>query len=139
MSLMEIEWHPNPRQLRAFGLGGLTALSVAALVLHLVWGVALPWALGLFAFGTAIFLCSRISPAATRILYLVLTVAGWPLGLAFSFLLLAGFYFLVLTPVAIVFRLTGRDALCRRLDPTAASYWVPHRPSESMDRYFHQF
>lgn len=139
MSLMQIEWHPNQKQLRVFGVAGLAALSLLAAVLHLVWGVALLWALGLFALGAAIFLGSRLSLRATRVLYLVLTVAGLPLGLAFSFLLLAAFYFLVLTPVALLFRLTGRDALCRRFDPAAASYWVPHRPSEDVERYFHQF
>jgi len=139
MSLMQIEWHPNQKQLRMFGVAGLAALSLAAVVFHLAWRVALPWALGLFALGVAIFLCSRLLLNATRVLYLVLTVAGSPVGLAFSFLLLAAFYFLVLTPVALLFRLTRRDALCRRFDPAAASYWVPHRPSEDVERYFHQF
>jgi hypothetical protein len=139
MSLMEFQWHPNQRQLRVFGVAGLAALSVAALVLHLVWGVALPWAVGVFAMGAALFLCSRISPGATRILYLGLTIAAMPLGLAVSFILLAAFYFLLVTPVAVIFKLIGRDALCRKFDTTAASYWVPHRPSENLERYFHQF
>ena len=139
MSLMEIEWHPTGRQLRVFGVSGLLASIVAAVVLLLAWGVALFWALLVLAAGAAIFLCSLISPRAARILYIGLTVVAMPIGMVVSLVLLAGFYFLLLTPLAIVFRLMGRDPLHRRFDPTAESYWVPHRPSETMERYFHQF
>ena len=37
-------------------------------------------------------------------------------------------FYLVFTPFALFFRLTGRDALSRRRDPAAASYWVPRDP-----------
>ena len=139
MSLVEIEWHPTGRQLRVFGVSGLLASIVAAVVLLLVWGVVLFWALLVLATGAAIFLCSFVSPRAARILYIGLTLVAMPIGMVVSLVLLAGFYFLLLAPLAIVFRLMGRDPLHRRFDPTAESYWVPHRPSETMERYFHQF
>ncbi len=139
MSLIEIEWHPTGRQLRVFGVSGLLASIAAAAVLLLLWGVAFVWALLVLAAGGGIFLCSLVSPRAARILYLGLTLIAMPIGLAVSFVLLSGFYFLLLTPLALVFRLVGRDPLHRRFDPTAESYWVPHRPSETMERYFHQF
>ena len=167
MSLIEIEWHPTAKQLRVFGAGGLLASIIAALVLHLVWGAAVLGTVVVLAAGGAICLCSLISPAAARILYVGLTLVAVPIGLVVSFILLAAFYFLLLTPVALVFRLIGRDALCRSWrghlalaprgegilpsqrgqdardtqgrDALATSYWVPHRPSEDMERYFHQF
>jgi hypothetical protein len=139
MSLMEIEWHPTGRQLRIFGVSGLLASIVAAVVLLLVWGVAFFWALLALAAGGTIFLCSLVSPRAARILYLGLTAVAMPIGMVVSLVLLSAFYFLLLTPLAIVFRLMGRDPLHRRFDPTAESYWVLHRPSETMERYFHQF
>ena len=137
--LVEIEWHPTNRQLRVFGVSGLLASIAAALVLTFVWGVAILWAIVALAAGAAIFLCSLISPAVTRILYLGLTLVGMPIGLVVSFVVLAAFYFLLLTPLALVFRLIGRDALCRRFDANATSYWVPHKPNEDPQRYFHQF
>lgn len=39
-------------------------------------------------------------------------------------------FFFVITPYALVMRLAGRDALLRRLDPSAASYWVPRPAAE---------
>ncbi len=139
MSLMEIEWHPTGRQLRVFGVSGLLASIVAAVVLLFLWRVAFFWALLVLAAGGAIFLCSLVSPRAARILYIGLTLVAMPIGMVVSLVLLSGFYFLLLTPLAVVFRLIGRDPLHRRFDPTAGSYWVPHRPSENMERYFHQF
>jgi hypothetical protein len=137
--LIEIEWHPTDRQLRVFGVSGLLASIAAALVLHFVWGAAVLWTMVVVAAGAAIFLCSRISPAATRFLYVGLTLVGMPIGLVVNFILLAVFYFLLLTPLALVFRLIGRDPLCRKFDAAAESYWVPHKASEDTERYFHQF
>jgi len=136
---MEVEWHPNGRQLRVFGVSGLLASILAAVILHFVWGVSGLWALVVVAAGTTIFVCSLLSPAATRILYVGLTLVAMPIGLVLSFVLLAAFYFLLLTPLAMVFRLIGRDSLCRRYEPDAESYWVEHRPSDNMERYLHQF
>jgi hypothetical protein len=159
MSLIEIEWHPTPKQLRVFGVGGLLASIAAALVLHFVWGLAALWAVVVFAAGVALCLCSLVSPRLTRLLYIGLTLVAMPIGFVVSIVLLAAFYFLLLTPVALVFRLIGRDVLClawrghpardararcprhmqQGQDGLATSYWVPHKPSEDMERYFHQF
>ncbi len=137
--LIEIEWHPTPKQLRIFGVGGLLASIAAALALHFVWAAAALWTIIVLAAGAAICLCSLISPALARILYLGLTLVAMPIGVVVSTVLLAVFYFLLLTPVALVFRLIGRDALHRRFDAATTSYWVPHKPSEDTERYFHQF
>ncbi len=139
MPLMEIEWLPSPRQLRVFGVSGLVASIVAAAVLHWVWGAANVWVAIVPMVGLGIFLCSLISQAATRLLYVGLTLVAMPIGLVVSFLLLAAFYFLLLTPLALLFRLIGRDALRRRYEPQAETYWVPHKPTDQMERYLHQF
>ncbi len=136
---MEIEWHPSDRQLRVFGLSGLAASILAALILHFAWGLATISMLAVVMAGAVIFLCSLISPAAARVLYVGLTLFAMPIGLVVSFVLLAAFYFLLLTPLALVFRLIGRDSLYRRYEPDAESYWVEHTSSDKMERYLHQF
>jgi hypothetical protein len=49
-------------------------------------------------------------------------------------------YFLVFTPVAWVMRATGRDALRRKLDSSAQSYWIkrdpPGPPPDSLPNQF---
>jgi hypothetical protein len=55
-------------------------------------------------------------------------------------IVLGGMYFLLITPVGIVMRLFGRDALKRRLDGEAASYWVERSPpGPPPDSLPHQF
>ena len=56
-----------------------------------------------------------------------------------SFVLLAVFYYLLITPVGLFFRLTGRDILQRKFDASAESYWHPRRPAGNIKRYFNQF
>jgi len=86
-----------------------------------------------------VFLTGFVSLRATRLIYLGLTLVTLPIGLVISFLLLATFYFGILTPLAIVFKLIGRDALKRRFDADADSYWITHRQPGDLDRYFNQF
>ena len=45
-------------------------------------------------------------------------------------------YFGVFTPVAIVMRAFGRDAMCRRFEPARPSYWVRRDPPGPPDDSF---
>ena len=56
-----------------------------------------------------------------------------------SHLVLAVFYFGVFSAVSLIFRLIGRDALRRRLDPSASSYWEPKARAHDPRRYLQQF
>ena len=139
MALMEIEWHPSDRQLRVFGISGLVASIVATAVLHFSGGWRVPGSGSSRRPERPSLLCSLISPTAARWLYVGLTLVAMPIGIVVSFVLLGAFYFLLLTPLAILFRLIGRDALRRRYEPAAESYWVAHKPNDNMERYLHQF
>jgi hypothetical protein len=54
-------------------------------------------------------------------------------------LLLGIVFFAVITPMAVVMRMRGRDPLRRRADPAARTYWIdrpPPAPAESLRRQF---
>lgn len=138
MPLIEIDWNPSARQLRVFGLSAVIASIVFAGAFVLLWGLAIIWAIVALAAGAAILLCSLVSPRAARVLYIALSAVGLPIGFVISFVLLAAFYFLLLTPIALLFRLIGRDSLHRKFDRAADSYWIPRKPTASLDGYFHQ-
>jgi hypothetical protein len=139
MSLIEVNWNPDRKQLRLFGIGALVILTLVAILLHWVRGLPTPWAMALSAIGLVIFLVSLASPQLTRVIYLALTAATLPIGIVISFVLMAAFYYLLLTPVGLFFRLIGRDPLRRKFDRNTTTYWVTRRPPETSDRYFHQF
>lgn len=134
-----INWHPNRRELRQFGSAGLAVAILLAFVLrgvhHLAWGSVVL----ITAAGLSVFLVSWFTPRIGRWVYLGLTLASMPIGWLVSTLVLTLVYLLVFTPVALVFRLRGRDVLHRRFDKTADSYWVKHECHENPDRYYHQF
>jgi len=139
MSLVEINWRPKHKELRNFGIIAMIASAVISLLLYVLKGLGIQWVLIISGIGFIIFLSSITSAKLTRIIYLGLTLVTLPIGLVVSFLLLAIFYFLVLTPLGLVFRLVGRDPLGRKFDSAADSYWLSRRPPETLDRYFHQF
>ena len=139
MSLIEINWHPNRKELRNFAVISLIASSLLALLLYALKGFAIHWALVVFAIGFIIFVSSMISLKPTKIIYLGLMLMTMPIGLAVSYILLAAFYYLLLTPLGLFFRLMGRDPLHRRFDSTAKTYWITRQPPDNLDRYFHQF
>ena len=70
---------------------------------------------------------------------MLLSAIGYPIGFVISIAIFASVYYLVVTPIGLVFKLIGRDAMNRTFDPSAETYWVPRRPPANMKRYFRQF
>jgi len=138
MSLVEINWNPEKKELRKFGLIAVMVLSTAGIILRFGFGVAGIWAWMLAGAGLCICLISLVSAKAARLIYLGMTLAALPIGFVVSILLMGIFYFLVLTPVGLIFKLLGRDLLNRRFPPDAATYWSPRQNISDKERYFHQ-
>lgn len=139
MSLTKINWNPGRKELRSFGRIAWIASALISALLYLLKGLVIQWALIILGVGFVIFLSSLTCLKLARMIYVSLMVATLPIGFVVSFILLAAFYFLLLTPLALVFRLIGRDPLHRKFDSAANSYWVARRPPEGLDRYFQQF
>jgi hypothetical protein len=138
MSLVEINWNPEKHQLRMFGLTAVIVLGVVGFVLRFVFGVSGIAALFVAGAGLCIFVVSLVSVRAVRIIYLGLTFAALPIGFVISILLMAVFYFFILTPVGLVFKMLGRDALARKFRMDTPSYWTSHTQNSDPERYFHQ-
>lgn len=139
MSLIEIDWNPKDKQLKNFGKIALVATAIISLSLYFLKGVAIQWASIILAFGVIIFIFSLISLKLTKFIYLGMILLTLPIGFVVSFILLAGFYFLLLAPLGFIFRLIGRDPLCRKFNANAKSYWLSRHPPRGPEQYFHQF
>jgi hypothetical protein len=139
MSMIEINWRPGRKELRNFATVALIASVIVSLLLYVLKGLAVQWVTLILAAGFITFLSSFICLKITRIIYLGLILLTFPIGYAVSFILLAAFYFLLLTPLSLFFRLIGRDILCRKFDSNAESYWLSRQPPKNLDNYFHQF
>lgn len=138
MSLIPIQRHPEPRQLRVFALLWLLLLAAAG-VETLRRGGAWSLAVALWAVALAVPLAAWLYPPAARWVYVGLSYATWPIGWLLSQLLLASVYYLLLTPLGWALRLAGRDPLERRFEPGRESYWQPRAAVRERERYFRQF
>ncbi len=139
MSLIEINFRPEKSQLRSFGFIAVIACGLIFAFLLLYKKIALPLSAVPLFVGIIIFLSSLFSYRLTRLFYLALMFLALPFGLAISFLLMTAFYLLIITPLALLFRIAGRDALNRSFDMKAKTYWIAHRQCDSNERYFRQF
>lgn len=138
MSLIPIDWRPTSKTLAGFSEVAMFFLGmVAAPAAYLGGRPAL--AASCWAAAVACRLAGVCRPALLRPVYLGLTLAGWPIGWGLSHLALVLVYYGVFTPIAFLLRLAGRDALTRRFDRRAASYWEPYDPDHGLDRYLKTF
>jgi hypothetical protein len=150
MTFGEINWRPDDRQLRIFSAIWLIGFGVFGLVVAWRTGAVgsdvpigwhAPWRTPLVLWAAALVVSAAgfLAPRAVKPVYVAWTAVAFPIGWTISQLLLILTYFGVFTACAVVFRLMKRDALHRRFDREAASYWTRRPTRPGSDRYFHQF
>lgn len=132
----------KPPSMRLFGvimLGGFGILGGL-----LLWGWSRDggsWRLYggslLVSLGVLIFLWSVVSPATLGPVYRGWMAFGMKLGTIVSSILLTVAYFLVVTPVGLLMRLTGTDPLDRAVHREARTYWHPHAGPRPPSDYEH--
>lgn len=85
------------------------------------------WAAGaaLFFFATALVGYPVLKPV-----YIAWMAFAFVLGWVNTRILLGLFYYLVLTPIGLILRLSGKDLIDQRIDREAKSYWKPRVRSE---------
>ena len=147
MALVKLNLKPTTRELRQFGFIAFGAFGLlgALLFWHVIplWrvlGTATPIvAYVVWSVGALSALLSIVAPTLNRPLFVTLSVVAYPIGVVMSYVIMGVFFFVVVTALGLIFRLAGRDPLRRRFDPTASSYWIPHKAVDKTERYFGQF
>lgn len=123
--------------LRRFGLttGGLVVL---------IFGVLLPWLFAVdvprwpFGVGGVLAVWAVVAPSSLKSFYRVWMRFGFLMAAVMNPLVLGLVFVFVMTPVGIVMRLSGKDPLLRRWDPSRGSYRQAsrRRDPKSMERPF---
>jgi hypothetical protein len=148
MALIEINWNPDRKQLRSFAIMWFVFFAFAGTLVAwragLIGGGRVPGAswsapVILWTLGVLVSAVGAAFPAAIKPVYLFWMGASFPIGWTVSHILLGVTYFGLFTLVAVIFRLIGRDALARRFDRSAATYWVRRPAPTDVARYFKQF
>lgn len=134
---LKINLQPTRKDLLGFGAVLLGAALLGALACHFRWHrpeLVLP----LCGLGVAALLLVQL-PVVGRLLYIAWMGLGITMGLVTSPVLMAVIYLVLFVPLALLFRLMGRDALRKRLDPSAATYWEEYPQVKEPLRYLRQY
>jgi len=136
--MIQIVHNPTGRQLTVFGLLWLAAFGILGTMAW--WRTSLSaTAYGFWTIAALVPAVGFLWPSALRIVYLLSAYITFPIGFVVSFVILAMVYYLVLTPIGLVMRLTGYDPMQRRFNRDAKTYWTPREQDESTEQYFRQF
>jgi preprotein translocase subunit Sss1 len=124
--------HPTDDELIGFGKVAPIGFGLIGLVFSgffFDWTIERPVVLIVFlAIGALCFVGSLIGQTLLiSPFYRVLMVIAVVVAPIVTYVLLGLVWLLMFTPVALWFRLTGRDAMHRRIDPAASTYWVTRK------------
>jgi carbamoyltransferase len=136
MAMIEINWKPSPRELRKFGIAMIVGFGLLALLAYFWWDkrtTAIVFAaIGVVAGGLGLS-----GTRAAMLVYLPWMAIAFVMGNIISRVLVAIFFFGLITPMGLFMRLIGRDKLQRR--NKRASYWDDLPPPADPERYQRQF
>ena len=128
---------PPERHLRQFS--GLFVVIFLALGGWRIWqGQADWWATTLVVLALGVGLVGLARPSAVRFIYTGWMIVAFPIGWTVSRIALAIVFFVVVTPMALVFRAVRRDELRLRRDEAGASYWRAKPSPKDVREYFRQ-
>ncbi len=138
MGMIEINKNPSRRDLAWFGFVLLIFLvMVGYMVGRITASTRVSQAI--WALGGILTLVYYAIPPVRRMIFVGWMYLAYPIGYVVSHLLLGLIYFGLMTPVGLLLRMFGHDAMSRRFDPTAGSYWVKKDAQTDVSRYFRQF
>ena len=140
MQWSDIQFNPSEKTLRQFAGLFLVIFGVLALVesqyrhrpqLALVYG----------ALAVVVGPLGLLRPQFVRPIWVGWSVVAFPIGWAVSTVFLALLFFGLFTPIGLLFRLFGRDALAIRKterNTERTTYWLPRSAAKDMRHYFRQ-
>ena len=136
--MIDINYHPQPRELRWFGILQLPLFGLVAWTVYRRTGnPVLPGAIAVAS--VVMTVIGLTVPARLRMVYVGWMLAAFPIGWLVSHLLLAGIFYLLVTPVGIAMRCMRYDPMQLKHDRNRKTYWIPRPAPPGLKRYFRQF
>jgi hypothetical protein len=132
--MFQINTNPSDRQLRQFGVICIFAFPLLASL----WIVGTTAVVGGLVLGSIFALLGLVAPKLLKPVFLTVTMITFPIGIVVGELILLTIWFGLFLPMALVFRIIGRDVLQRRSTATAETFWVTRTPPRSVRKYYQQ-
>ncbi|MCG8416804.1 MAG: SxtJ family membrane protein [Proteobacteria bacterium] len=134
--MIEPVWFPTDKQLRQFAVVSLFGFAMIGALAHCNFG----WhnaSYALWAIGAMTFAVGLALPRAVFPVYGVLMLIALPIGLVISAVLMRVLFYVVMTPLGLLFRLFRRDPL-RLNKPALDSYWIARDKKVDPASYYRQ-
>jgi hypothetical protein len=138
MTWSDLPRNPSAKVLRQF--------AAAWLVVFLAMGAHQAFGKGHQQLGAGIAIAAvvigvlgLVRPLAVKWIFVGWMMLAFPIGWLVSQVVLLFLFYVMLTPVALFFRLTGRDSMCRKLDSSASTYWIAKEQPQDPARYLRQY
>lgn len=132
--MIAIDWNPDRASLRRFGRSMLIFGLLFAVWFLFKKQLGTAWTFGIG--GAFCFLSSQFVPAVARMVYGFWMAIAWLLGQIITPIIMGALYYLVITPIGLVLRLTGHDRLRLKTPADATTYWTACKSSPAYDRQF---
>lgn len=135
MAVFRINTNPDTRQLRQFGLLCVVLLPV----ITWVWGGSSSTILAVASVGAGLGLLGIFAPRVLKPVFIGLVFVSFPIGMIIGELILLMIFVGVFLPMAVLFRMIGRDVLHRRMSAESKTFWVARNAPSNVRRYFQQY
>ncbi len=139
----EVNWNPDRAAVRKFAVSLIIGFPCLALLLWaLKWltgGHPNPHVLWALFSGTLSGIVFWLLPDLAKPFYLAWYFLACSVGIVVSNVILAGFYYVAITPVGLLLRACGRQLLRKRFDKNVPSYWVDAPKQTDSTRYYRQY
>jgi hypothetical protein len=139
----DTNWNPDLTERRSFAKSLMIGFPVLAILFTISGWLKTyhvpTWTPWLALIGAGAGLIFWLLPQISKPFYLAWYFLACCIGIVMSNLLIAAFYYLAITPAALVMRLLGRDPMRRALDASAKTYWNDAEKSVDPNQYFRQF
>lgn len=135
--MITLDWNPSARTLRQFAAVAFLFLAGTAVLAHLRGDGWPAWALPL-GLSLAVGLVGYRRPEALRLVFVLLSLAVYPIGVVMSHLILLVLFFGVITPLGALARIARPDPLSLRRGRPPGSYWHDRRRPLDKASYLRQ-
>jgi len=92
-----------------------------------------------FVVSSAFIFSGLTVPNILKPIYKIWMGLALAMGWFVSRIILCALFFLILTPISLVMRITGKDLMHKRLEPDSKTYWVPVTRKADKLHYERQF
>ncbi|MCS7090340.1 MAG: hypothetical protein RMN51_08550 [Verrucomicrobiota bacterium] len=133
---MRLEYREDPREWRRIALASVVGPALVASFCAWRGWMGTKWWVTLLAVLGAILIAALVRPSWFRGYYRMIVWTGFQVARFLGYAVLTGLFWLVVVPLGVFLRVSGRDLLQLKRDDGAVSYWKPAPPATPLDKMF---